>query len=103
MSSVKLTPSIANQVSRWWKEPWLWLVLIGPLVVVVAGFVTLAVAVNGSDTLVDVDYYQKGLALSKPAQMTTQQSMLPAKQARNHAATAADAALSAQASKETKK
>lgn len=101
MISRKVTPSTLRQTSRWWKEPWLWLVLIGPLVVVVAGFITLAVAVNGSDTLVDVDYYQKGLALSKPSQQTAQESMLPAKQARNHAATAG--AASAPAFKESKK
>ena len=70
----------------WWRNAWCWLVLIGPVVVVIAGLATLWIASSGADTLVDRDYYQKGIALSKGL---TQDSgaMAPARQARNHAAT----------------
>jgi hypothetical protein len=71
----------------WWRNPWLWLVMIGPAVVVVAGFATWAIAWHGADKLVSVDYYQKGLALPKEGSASHHAPMLPAGQARNHAAT----------------
>ncbi len=69
----------------WYKEPWLWFVLAGPLVVVVAGFITLAIAINGADPLVSADYYKKGIALSQKNKVD-EDAMLPARQARNKAA-----------------
>jgi len=71
----------------WWRHPWLWLVMIGPAVVVVAGFATWAIAWHGADQLVSADYYQKGLALPKEGSAINHVPMLPAGQARNHAAT----------------
>jgi hypothetical protein len=70
----------------WWKFGHVWLVISGPAVVVVAGFVTLYLAHSGSDQLVDADYYRKGIEINKslekqPAELT------PAVAARNHIAT----------------
>lgn len=59
----------------WWREPMLWLVLGGPLAVVVAGIVTAVIAVRGSDPV-----------LSRSGE-TLGSSDTPAVQARNHAAT----------------
>jgi hypothetical protein len=72
----------------WWREPWCWLVLLGPCVAVVAGLTTWAIAMQGSDQLVAIDYYQQGIALSK--QDKTANPMLSAGMARNHAASAAN-------------
>lgn len=36
----------------WWRTPWMWLVFGGPAVVVVAGFITLAIAINGADPVI---------------------------------------------------
>ncbi|WP_430422758.1 hypothetical protein [Methylibium petroleiphilum] len=58
----------------WWREPMLWLVLGGPLAVVVAGIVTAVIAVRGSDPVLSRS--------SEPLGSDT-----PAVQARNHAAT----------------
>lgn len=58
----------------WWREPMLWLVIGGPLAVVVAGLVTAVIAVRGSDPL-----------LSRTNE--SPDSSTPAMQARNHAAT----------------
>lgn len=49
----------------WYKEPWPWLLMAGPAVVVVAGIVTAWIAVTTSDGLVTEDYYKKGLAANQ--------------------------------------
>ena len=54
----------------WWQEPMLWLVIGGPLVVVLAGVATLVIAIRQPDPVVKAD-------AGRP----------PAVQARNHAAT----------------
>lgn len=46
----------------WYREPWPWLLMAGPFVVIVAGFFTAWLAVSSSDGLVTEDYYKKGLA-----------------------------------------
>jgi hypothetical protein len=61
--------------SPWWRHPIMWLIVGGPLVVVVAGLVTASIAIRGADTVL-------------PTQEATQtRSEAPAIQARNHAAT----------------
>jgi len=49
----------------WYREPWPWLLMAGPAVVVVAGFATLWLAVSSSDGLVVDDYYKQGLAINQ--------------------------------------
>lgn len=49
----------------WYKEPWPWLLMAGPAVVVVAGIVTAWIAFSTSDGLVTEDYYTKGLAANQ--------------------------------------
>jgi hypothetical protein len=51
-------------VLPWYKEPWPWLVMAGPAIVVVASFVTLWLAVTRSDGLVAENYYNQGLAIN---------------------------------------
>jgi hypothetical protein len=46
----------------WYREPWPWLLMAGPFVVVVAGLVTAWLAVVSSDGLVTEDYYKQGQA-----------------------------------------
>lgn len=45
----------------WYREPWPWFLMIGPLAVVIAGFYTLYLAIRSSDGLVTESYYQEGL------------------------------------------
>lgn len=52
----------------WYREPWPWLLMAGPAAVVVAGFVTLWIAVSSSDGLVADDYYKQGLAINQTLQ-----------------------------------
>jgi uncharacterized protein len=78
--------SVPETTRPWWRNAWCWLVLAGPVTVVFAGLTTYWIASSGADTLVDRDYYQKGLALGKGASESSG-ALAPARQARNHAAT----------------
>jgi len=49
----------------WYREPWPWILMSGPAIVVVAGIVTTALAVATRDTLVTEDYYRKGLEINR--------------------------------------
>jgi hypothetical protein len=48
----------------WYREPWPWLLMAGPAVVMVAGFATLFLALRSDDGLVVDDYYRQGLAIN---------------------------------------
>jgi len=54
----------------WWREPMLWLVIGGPVAVVLASVATLVIAIRQPDPVIKADA-----------------GSLPAVQARNHAAT----------------
>ncbi len=53
------------QSSPWYREPWPWLLMAGPALVVVAGVITAWIAVVTSDGLVAEDYYRQGLAINQ--------------------------------------
>jgi hypothetical protein len=74
----------------WWRYGHVWLIISGPAIVVVAAFVTLAIAIRIPDPLVAEDYYRQGLNINKT--LAEQAPMMPALQARNHAATPAPVA-----------
>ncbi len=79
-------PAQADQPSRpWWRHGHLWLVLGGPAVVVVASIVTAVIAARGADGLVAEDYYRRGVEINR--QLARERALMPAAQARNHAAT----------------
>lgn len=52
-------------VKPWYREPWPWLLMAGPCVVVIAGFLTLWLAIRSDDGLVADDYYKRGLAINQ--------------------------------------
>ncbi|UUZ63251.1 FixH family protein [Polaromonas sp. P1-6] len=82
----------ARNVSRistarpWWKEPYVWLVIAGPLSAVLACVVTAFYIMQGPDALVSDDAYREGIAISQQVQ-TAQPPMQPALTGRNHSAT----------------
>jgi hypothetical protein len=59
--------SIASGQIRkpWYREPWPWLLMAGPAIVVAAGVVTTVIAVTTSDGLVAGDYYKQGLGINR--------------------------------------
>jgi hypothetical protein len=62
-----------------------WLVLSGPAVVVVASVITFGIIAKGADSLVAQDYYRRGIHINE--QLARERALMPADQARNHAAT----------------
>jgi uncharacterized protein len=50
---------------RWYREPWPWLLMAGPAAVIVAGVITVYLAVVSNDGLVADDYYKRGLAINQ--------------------------------------
>ncbi|UUZ75386.1 FixH family protein [Polaromonas sp. P1(28)-13] len=70
----------------WWKEPYVWLVIAGPLSAVLACVVTAFYIMQGPDALVSDDAYREGIAISQQVQ-TAQPPMQPALTGRNHSAT----------------
>lgn len=73
----------------WWKYGHVWLVISGPLVVVVAAVVTAWIAFSQQDPVLAQDYYRQGVNINKT--LAAQGSLAPAMQGRNHAATPAGA------------
>jgi len=50
---------------RWYREPWVWLLISLPATAVVAGFYTFYLAVITDDGLVIDDYYQEGKEINR--------------------------------------
>ena len=49
----------------WYREPWPWLLMAGPAIVVVAGIATAVLAVTSFDGMVADDYYKRGLGINR--------------------------------------
>jgi hypothetical protein len=52
----------------WYREPWPWILLAGPVIVILAGGITAWLAISGADGLVEDDYYKQGLAVNQRKQ-----------------------------------
>ena len=76
----------SNSTPPWWTFGHLWLVIAGPVVVVIASFVTFYLAYSDRD-VVEESYYQKGLSIDKQFEGASPSSLAPAMQGRNHAQT----------------
>jgi hypothetical protein len=70
-------------VQPWWRFGHVWLIISGPLLVVIAGFVTAYIALSNPDPVIS----EVGGRQESP------RSLAPAQQARNHAATPEDVPL----------
>lgn len=73
----------AKSSTPWWRVGVVWLVIGGPLAVVVAAIATAVIAVRGADPVLDTSVRSGRGSVVAPDATT------PAMQARNHAATAA--------------
>lgn len=70
----------------WWKYGYVWLVISGPAVVVIAGFYTLWLAASSPNPILSDDYYRRSVEINKSLE-APEKSLAPALKGRNHAAT----------------
>lgn len=81
-----MTQPNTSSTTAWWRFGHVWLVVAGPLLVVVASFISAYVAFQGNDTALIDD--PAAIRAAHEMQLNKDRSMVPAVQARNHAATA---------------
>ena len=84
-----------NKQTAWWSYGHVWLVIAGPLLVVIASFVSAFVAFQGNDTVLAAKD-EAAIAAMRALQANADRNWVPAVQARNHAATPEGIALKKQ-------
>ena len=57
--------TIMNEINPWYKQFWPWFIMALPASAVVAGIITIIIAVNNPDGLVKDDYYKAGLGINR--------------------------------------
>jgi hypothetical protein len=56
----------ALDVRPWYREPWPWILMAGPVIVVIAGIATVIIALTVHPAaMVEDDYYKQGLAINQ--------------------------------------
>lgn len=60
--------TLKSNIRPWYKERWPWFLMAGPGIVIVAGFITLWLAIVSYDGLVADDYYKQGLSVNQSLQ-----------------------------------
>ncbi len=54
-----------KSINPWYREPFVWLLIAFPLTAVVAGFITLGLAISSDDGVVEDDYYLRGKEINR--------------------------------------
>jgi hypothetical protein len=62
---VGMTHTTTQPRPAWYREPWPWLLMAGPVGVIAAGVLTTWIAFTHEDGLVADDYYKQGLAINR--------------------------------------
>lgn len=65
-----MNQKLNGTIAPWYRHRWPWLLMLGPVIVVLAGTATAYLAFRSNDGLVDDDYYKQGLAVN---QVTTRE------------------------------
>lgn len=91
MNTIFATSEHSSKPIAWWRVPHMWLVVGGPLVVVIAGVITAVIAVKGADPVLNKEDFERDLKaatanLEGQAKVDALVKLQPAHQARNHAA-----------------
>lgn len=68
--------TLSKDSQAWYKEPWPWILMAGPVIVIIAGFITAWLAVASNDGLVTDDYYKQGLTVNQRLQRDHQAGKL---------------------------
>jgi hypothetical protein len=75
----------SSSAKPWWSFGMVWMIIAGPAVVVVAGFITLYLAISIPDPVLRTEALNPRNAIENQTKL--EEAMAPAMQARNHAAT----------------
>ncbi|MEY3461518.1 MAG: hypothetical protein RLZZ03_1171 [Pseudomonadota bacterium] len=86
MSQISQSPNLQAAPRPWWKEPYVWMVIAGPLSAVVACIITAFYILQGPDRLVPEDHFDEGRLMSREVKAALP-PMQPANVGRNHSAT----------------
>ena len=86
MSQISQSENLHAAPRPWWKEPYVWMVISGPLSAVVACIITAFYILQGPDRLVPEDHFDEGRLISREVK-TALPPMQPANVGRNHSAT----------------
>lgn len=79
---------LENSNDPWWKHGFVWMIIAGPAIVVVAGFITLYLAVSRPNEIVDETTYLQGRQSDMSIEARRMESgQAPAILGRNHATT----------------
>ena len=57
-----MTVAINQNSKPWYREPWPWFLMSGPIIVIIAAVISAWIAIRSNDGLVTEDYYKQGLA-----------------------------------------
>lgn len=87
-----LANTLEKDTKPWWKYGYVWLVISGPAVVVVAGFYTLWIAISSPNIVLNDESSNRGAEVQKSTEKldSTKNALnvlMPALKGRNHAAT----------------
>lgn len=83
-----MNKSVEKPGLPWWKHGYVWMVIAGPAVVVVASFVTLYLAMSRPNEIVSDESYQPSRQSDQSIEARRKESShAPAMLGRNHAAT----------------
>lgn len=74
-----------KQTKPWWRFGYVWFIMAGPILVIIASFITAYLAITNPDPAIE-DYYRKGIEINKTLD-AERDGLVPAIQGRNHAAT----------------
>lgn len=85
MENKNVNSNTQTNAKPWWNFGYAWLIISGPLMVVIASIVTAYLAIDTPDPAIE-DYYRKGIEINKTLD-AKRDALAPAVQARNHAAT----------------
>ncbi len=80
--------ALKNSNDPWWRHGFVWMIISGPAIVVVAGFITLYLAMSRPNEIVDENTFQPGRQSDQSIESRRKESgQAPAMMGRNHATT----------------
>lgn len=82
-----MNESVETSSAPWWKNGFVWMIIAGPAIVVVAGFITLYLAMSRPNEIVDESYHQTRQSDQSIEARRQQSGHMPAMLGRNHATT----------------